>query len=255
MDILLFWMWNYLKKYDWKGLIKSFIWAGLLALMIRSFIFEPYKVISGSMKPTLLVEDYIFLTKYNYGFSRYSFLFGLPIMDGRILFTPPKRGDIIVFKLPNDTSKNYIKRLVGLPGDEIQMKEGVLHINGYAVKKIKKGIYNEVDEEGKEWISDLYEETLPNGVSYTTMYNSKVKDHDFQDNTPLYKVPEKMYFFMGDNRNNSIDSRYLDKVGFIPEENLLGRAKFLAMTDDFSLVNFFTKLEHGRAFDAFHYEN
>jgi signal peptidase I len=243
------------KEYDWKGLIRALIHALILALMFRSFIYEPYKVPTGSMIPTLMREDYLFVSKYIYGYSRYSLPFGIPLIKGRVFYSQPERGDIIVFKLPKDTSQNYIKRLVGLPGDTIQVVNGVLHINSQAVTRVKKGNYLEKDSSGVIKTYDVFEEILPNGVKYNTLYINNGVYFSFSDNTPPYEVPKGHFFFMGDNRNDSIDSRYLDKVGYVPENNLIGRATYLFMTEDFSIFKFIKNLETGRAFTQFNYAN
>lgn len=231
-----------LKSLNWKEIFSSIVWAGILALLIRTTIFEPYQVVSGSMKKTLMVDDYLILTKYDYGFSKYSFMVKLPFMQGRVFFSPPQRGDVVVFKLPSDTSISYIKRLIGLPGDEIQMIGGELHLNGTKVPRVPKGTFADEGEKGEE-IYSVFEETLPNGISYLIL---DLKNDLPQDDTPIYKVPENTYFFLGDNRDRSIDSRFLADVGYIPEENLVGKAKFLVMTHDFKWINFLTKFDYGR---------
>ncbi|MCH2038894.1 MAG: signal peptidase I, partial [Rickettsiales bacterium] len=180
------------------GYAKSFAIALLLAVIFRTVLFEPFHIPSGSMKSNLLVDDYLFVSKYSYGYSRYSIPFGPPLFEGRILTggDEPKRGEVIVFKLPGDTGTNYIKRLVGLPGDTIQMKNGVLHLNGTAVEKEFKDMY--VDDNGME--IRRYVETLPDGTKYDILDETK---NGLVDNTGVYKVPEGHYFFLGDNRDNS----------------------------------------------------
>ena len=217
------------KKHDWE-LVRVFITAILLAVFFRSFFFEPFHIPSGSMKGNLLVGDYIFVSKMSYGYSRYSFPFGLPIFEGRIMGAPPERGDVIVFRLPKNPRIDYIKRLVGLPGERIQMKDGVLFINGAAVKKEPM---NEdfVDKDNPEFLQRIrqYKETLPNGKSYVVLDETAFGE---VDNTQEYRVPAGHYFFMGDNRDNSTDSRYLDKVGFVPYENLVGKAEIIVFSTD-----------------------
>jgi signal peptidase I len=204
--------------------VKVIIQAFLIAILIRTFLFQPFNIPSGSMKETLLVGDYLFVSKFSYGYSRFSLPFAPPLFDGRILGSTPNRGDVVVFKLPRDESTDYIKRVIGLPGDEIQMIDGVLHINGQAVKREDAGYW--MDDEGGGRVERVkrWTETLPNGVSYYTL---DLVDNGFYDNTPVYKVPADHYFMMGDNRDNSTDSRVLSQVGYVPYENLIGRAQII----------------------------
>ncbi|CAA0091083.1 Signal peptidase I [Starkeya nomas] len=204
--------------------VKVIIQAFLIAILIRTFLFQPFNIPSGSMKETLLVGDYLFVSKFSYGYSRFSLPFSPPLFDGRILGSTPNRGDVVVFKLPRDESTDYIKRVIGLPGDEIQMIGGVLHINGQPVKREDAGYW--MDDEGGGRVERVkrWTETLPNGVSYYTL---DLVDNGFYDNTPVYKVPANHYFMMGDNRDNSTDSRVLSQVGYVPYENLIGRAQVI----------------------------
>lgn len=207
-----------------KEMIRSLAIAIVLAFIFRSFLFEPFYIPSSSMKSTLLIGDYVFVSKYTYGYSKHSFPFGIPFFEGRKFGNAPQRGDVVVFKLPSDTGVNYIKRLVGLPGDKIQVKDSILFINGQPLPR--KKIENFIDKDSKGNTQEIpqYIETMPNGVSY------RVLDEDSNgalDNTEVYTVPEKHYFFMGDNRDNSQDSRVLYAVGFVPEENLLGPARII----------------------------
>jgi signal peptidase I len=205
-------------------LLRSLGIAIILALIFRSFAFEPFYIPSGSMKSTLLIGDYVFVSKSSYGYSKYSLPLGLPFFKGRIFEHKPERGDVVVFKLPADNSTNYIKRLIGLPGDKIQIKDGVLYINGQEIPKKRIEVFHDMDEDGNVTDIPQFIETLPNGVSYRvldqTIYGSL-------DNTDVYEVPPAHYFFMGDNRDNSQDSRVLDRVGYVPEENLLGPANWI----------------------------
>ena len=202
--------------------IKTIVIAGALALGFRSLLFEPFNIPSGSMIPTLLVGDYLFVSKYSYGYSRYSFPFGIAPFDGRIFETPPERGDVAVFRQPQNESVAFIKRIVGLPGDRIQLTDGILRINGVAVNRVRKGFATASD--GYNVIRfAVYQETLPNGKSYLIQERS---DDDVLDNTNVFLVPEGHYFMMGDNRDNSRDSR-TTSVGMVPAENLIGRAERL----------------------------
>lgn len=202
--------------------IKTIVIAGALALGFRSLLFEPFNIPSGSMIPTLLVGDYLFVSKYSYGYSRYSFPFGMAPFDGRIFETPPDRGDVAVFRQPQNESVAFIKRIVGLPGDRIQVTDGVLRINDVAVNRVRKGFATASD--GYNVIRfAVYQETLPNGKSYLIQERS---DDDVLDNTNVFLVPEGHYFMMGDNRDNSRDSR-TTSVGMVPAENLIGRAERL----------------------------
>jgi signal peptidase I len=210
--------------------IKTIAVAVALAVIFRSFLFEPFHIPSGSMKDNLLVGDFIFVSKYSYGYSRYSFPLGLPLFEGRMGGNrEPERGDIVVFRLPRNPHIDYIKRLIGMPGDSVQMKEGVLYINDKAVPKERVADFIEHQPGNVNRIRHIpkYRETLPNGVSY---YVLDEQDDNIADSTSVYTVPEGHYFFMGDNRDNSIDSRFTDEVGFVPAENLVGPARLIAIS-------------------------
>ncbi len=208
--------------------IKTIVYAMLIAVGIRTVAFEPFNIPSGSMIPTLLVGDYLFVSKYSYGYSRYSLPFSLPLFSGRIFGRIPQRGDVAVFKLPRDNSTDYIKRLVGLPGDRIQMIHGQLYINGTVVPREPAGDYV-AQGDGPQMLLKRYLETLPGGRQHFIL---KASDDQPLDNTQEYKVPEGYVFAMGDNRDNSLDSRVLNAVGFVPLENLVGRAEFLFFSVD-----------------------
>jgi signal peptidase I len=204
--------------------VRVVLYAIGIALLVRSFGYEPFNIPSGSMIPTLLVGDYLFVSKYAYGYSRYSLPLGLPLFSGRIASHPPERGDVVVFKLPRDNKTDYIKRVIGLPGDRIQVQGGILYINDAAVPR--RPIENYIPEEAPPGFEGLaqYIETLPNGREYRVL---DATPNGTLDNTGIYTVPEGHYFMMGDNRDNSLDSRVLTQVGFVPAENLVGRAEFL----------------------------
>lgn len=192
--------------------------ALLLAVILRTLFFQPFSIPSGSMKDTLLVGDYLFVSKFSYGYSKYSIPFSPDIFDGRIWGSEPERGDVAVFKFPPNPNIDYIKRVVGLPGDKIQMIDGALHINGEAVERKRGPLFTD-DETGQ--IVQSFIETLPNGVTYSTLdiNNSST------DNTRVFEVPEGHYFMMGDNRDSSSDSRL--SVGFVPYENFVGKASVI----------------------------
>ena len=216
-----------------REIVKAIIVPALLfTLLEQSFLFQAFNIPSGSMKDTLLVGDYVFISKYTYGYSRFSLPFGLgrhlpPF--GRLFGSLPKRGDIVVFKLPRDESTDYIKRVIGLPGDKIQLIDGVVTINGRAVPRLPDGFAVEKDAFGAERKVQRYRETLPNGVSYDTL---AVDPNGRQNNTPVYEVPADHLFMMGDNRDNSTDSRVLSAVGYVPIENVVGRAEVIFFSVD-----------------------
>lgn len=260
---------------------KTIFWALLIAMVFRTTLYQPFSIPSGSMKPTLLIGDYLFVSKFSYGYSRFSIPFAPRWFDGRILARMPERGDVIVFKHPQrdactqgpvdtviglvrritggrggaaDDCVDYVKRLVGLPGDRIQVKAGILHINGKALETVRAGEFaepkasrgsppsrprciNEPVREGEDCIKEHWLETLPGGRTHSVLNITGVVGDSSElhlsnaDNTPVFEVPEGHFFFMGDNRDNSVDSRFAD-VGFVPFENLIGRAEVIALSSD-----------------------
>ena len=200
--------------------VRVIIHALIIAVVIRTFLFQPFNIPSGSMIPTLLVGDYLFVSKYSYGYTHYSLPFSPDIFSGRVFASQPRRGDVVVFRLPRDPSIDYIKRVIGLPGDHIQVIHSVIYINGVPVKR-ERVTGGCVAHENVGQPVMCYRETLPDGVSYIT--------HDFTvngllDNTQVYQVPKGDYFMMGDNRDNSTDSRF-SQVGMVPLENIVGKAQ------------------------------
>jgi signal peptidase I len=232
--------------------IKTIVWALLIALVIRTLLFQPYTIPSASEEPNLYQGDYIIVSKWSYGYSRHSILFSPPVFSGRVFSSPPTRGDVIVFKLPRDGHTDYIKRLVGLPGDRVQVRQGVLYINGKATAQQRVSTI-ETDDHGYPEKVSLLRETNPEGRSYLTQAHS---GDTLADNTGVYVVPPHCYFMMGDNRENSADSRFdpglspedpklrgcgwdssVDGqvgpdagVGFVPEENLVGKAQIIMLS-------------------------
>lgn len=198
--------------------------ALIIALIIRTLLFQPFNIPSGSMKATLLVGDYLFVSKFSYGYSYYSLPFSPPLFNGRFWASEPDRGDVVVFRLPKDDSTDYIKRVIGMPGDRIQVIRGHLHINGQPVKRERVTDWIETEESITPRAVRRWKETLPNGVSYETL---DLEDNAFLDNTQEYVVPAGHYFMMGDNRDNSTDSRVLNQVGYVPFQNLIGRAQII----------------------------
>ncbi len=202
--------------------VKIVVQALILALVVRTFLFQPFNIPSGSMESTLLIGDYLFVSKFSYGYSRFSLPFGPHLFDGRIWSAPPKRGDVVVFKLPRDDSTDYIKRVIGLPGDKIQVTGGVLYLNGTAVPRAPEGT---IEIDGV--VYKKFRETLPSGVNYITLDRDA---NGLEDNTQVFEVPPDHYFMMGDNRDNSTDSRVPPSsggVGYVPFENLVGKADLI----------------------------
>jgi signal peptidase I len=240
---------------EWVEIIKTIVYALLIALVLRVLLFQPFTIPSASMEPNLFEGDYIIVSKFNYGYSRHSFPVSLPesMFSGRLFGRAPTRGDIVVFKLPRDNKTDYIKRLIGLPGDRIQVKQGLIYINDKPI--IRKPMPSGTEDMGYGVLRPVqrYQETLPNGVSYLT--NSYGNDNDV-DNTGVYVVPEGHYFMMGDNRDNSLDSRFPLEVGvgFVPAENLEGPAQIvlLSWTPGASIFKPWTWVMNARPSRFFH---
>ncbi|MDA9816671.1 signal peptidase I [Alphaproteobacteria bacterium] len=206
-----------------KELFKTLLIAGSIAIFFRSIFFEPFNIPSGSMIPSLLVGDYLFVSKYSYGYSKYSFPFGVVPITDRIFEKSPKRGDIIVFRKPGDETIDYIKRLVALPNDTVQVKNGVLYINKKMVERTKSNVGVMKNNFGDEKIFTQYKETF-DGLNFHEIIEAS--DQDLFDDTIEFKVPDNHFFFMGDNRDNSRDSRS-PEVGFVPKRNLIGKAQII----------------------------
>ena len=209
--------------------VKTIIYAIMIALFIRTFAFEPFNIPSGSMIPSLLVGDYLFVSKYSYGYSRHSLPLSVPLIPGRVFGSLPERGDVAVFKLPKDNKTDYIKRIIGLPGDKIQVREGRLYLNGTLVERKPLPGYVARGPFGSNMTIPRFEETLPNGGKHLILEKT---DRGQLDNTSVYTVPPGHVFGMGDNRDDSLDSRVLGEVGYIPIENLVGRAEFIFFSYD-----------------------
>jgi len=213
--------------------LKTVFWAVLIALLVRTFAYEPFNIPSGSMIPTLLVGDYLFVSKFSFGYSKHSLPFSLPLIPGRVMESQPERGDVVVFKLPSDTSQDYIKRVIGLPGDTVQVTNGRLYINNKMVERERIEDYILTDGTGRSAAVAQYLETLPNGRVHRIL--ELFGDQGPSDNTEPFTVPEDHFFMMGDNRDNSADSRaFPSRFRFVPIENLVGRAEFLFYSKDSS---------------------
>jgi len=230
--------------------VSVIIQALLLALVIRTVLIQPFSIPSGSMRPTLLEGDYLFVTKWAYGYSRHSLPFSPNLFSGRIWGAEPERGDVAVFKYPPNPSLDYIKRVVGLPGDTLQMREGVLHINGEPLPREMIGLIEDADITELSRPVEVWRETMPNGVTYDTL---DLSPNSIGDNTREFEVPEGHFFMMGDNRDNSTDSRF--SVGYVPYDHLVGRANiiFFSMSGGASPLEIWrwpTEVRIGRIFNV-----
>ena len=215
---------------------KTLFYALIIAIIIRSLLIQPFYIPSSSMEPNLLVGDRIFVTKYTYGYSRHSFPFSPPILKGRLMSNNPKRGDVVVFKTPADNRTDYIKRLIGLPGDQIQFIDSNLYINNNEVLKSRISTKDRIFCGNNIINVFTFEELLPNKKKHTSVY---LKDFPFKK-SDIFVVPENHYFFLGDNRDCSKDSRFLTSVGYVHKDNLVGKAQFIFFSSDKSIGSIFS---------------
>ena len=214
---------------------KTIFYALIIAIIIRSFFIQPFYIPSSSMEPNLLIGDRLFVTKYSYGYSKHSFPFSPPVFDGRLFSRTPEIGDVVVFKTPADNRTDYIKRLIGLPGDKIQFINGNLFLNNSEILKSRLST-NDIIYCGKKIKVNTFEEILPNDKIYNAVY---LKNYSFQ-NSDAFIVPAEHYFFLGDNRDCSKDSRYLTSVGYVHQDNLVGKAQFIFFSSDFRRGSIFS---------------
>ena len=214
--------------------VRTVVYALLIAVVVRTFAIEPFNIPSGSMIPTLLVGDYLFVAKPSYGYSHFSFPFSPNLFSGRIPDILPHRGDVAVFRNTRDTTIDYIKRIVGLPGDHIQERDGQLYVNGVLVPRTDEGDYVAIDEQGRQLAGRLYTEALPGSGGRGPVRHQilSMTSEGFANNTPEYVVPAGYFFAMGDNRDDSADSRFMDDLGYVPMENLIGKAEMIFFSID-----------------------
>ena len=214
---------------------KTLFYALIIAIFIRSIFIQPFYIPSSSMEPNLLVGDRLFVTKYSYGYSKHSFPFSPNLFKGRIMFSEPKRGDVIVFKTPADNRTDYIKRLIGLPGDEIQFIDGSLYVNNNQIIKTLVSSTDVIFCGNQSIKVNTFEEKLPNGKKYKATYR---KEYSFQ-NSDKFLIPENHFFFLGDNRDCSKDSRFLSSVGYVHKDNLVGKARFIFFSSNSRMGSIF----------------
>ncbi|MDC0215711.1 signal peptidase I [Candidatus Pelagibacter sp.] len=215
--------------------IKTIFFALIIAIFIRSFFFQPFYIPSSSMEPNLLIGDRLFVSKYSYGYSRHSFPFSPNIFKGRILFDEPIRGDVVVFKTPADNRTDYIKRLIGLPGDKVQFIDGHLFINNSQIFLNKTDIISKIYCGNLVFETNLFHEQLKSDVKYNVVYSL----NNTFNNSDVFKVPVDHYFFLGDNRDCSKDSRFLSDVGYVHRDNLVGKARFVWLSSDYRIGSIF----------------
>ena len=229
--------------------LKTLFYALIIAVIIRSLFLQPFYIPSSSMEPTLLVGDRLFVTKYSYGYSKHSFPFSPPILKGRIIFNEPKRGDVVVFKTPADNRTDYIKRLIGLPGDKIQFIDGNLYLNNSEILKSKVSSNDEIYCGDRTINVMTFEENLSNNKTYKSVY---LKEFSYKD-SDIFEVPTDHYFFLGDNRDCSKDSRYLTSVGYVHKNNLVGKAQFIFFSSNRKIGSIFSfwKWNKSIRFDRF----
>jgi signal peptidase I len=229
--------------------LKTLFYALIIAVIIRSLFLQPFYIPSSSMEPTLLVGDRLFVTKYSYGYSKHSFPFSPPILKGRIIFNEPKRGDVVVFKTPADNRTDYIKRLIGLPGDKIQFIDGNLYLNNSEILKSKVSLNDEIYCGDRIIDVMTFEESLSVNKRHKSVY---LKEFSYKD-SDVFEVPTDHYFFLGDNRDCSKDSRYLTSVGYVHKNNLVGKAQFIFFSSDRKIGSFFSfwKWHKSIRFDRF----
>ena len=216
--------------------IKTLFYALIIAVIIRSLFIQPFYIPSSSMEPNLLIGDRLFVTKYSYGYSKHSFPFSPPLFKGRLFFSEPERGDVVVFKTPADNRTDYIKRLIGIPGDQIQFIDANLYLNKSEIIKSKLSKTKKVFCGKKSMDVFTFEEILPNKRKYISVYS---KEFPFQ-NSNIFTVPKNHYFFLGDNRDCSKDSRFLSSVGYVHKDNLVGKAQFIFFSSDRSEGSIFS---------------